>query len=226
MTISSREVRPGWETADLFGSGQDPGHDSDADESGDQALVKRAVGDAVVVTASLRNPERFGEIYDIYFTSIHRYLARRLGEDTADDLAAEVFLTAFKRRRSFDPAKGAVRPWLFGIATNLVARHRRTEARRYNALAKAESEPVPDSEADRIAERVSAQDLRQPLGRALARLPAAERDVLLMVTVSGLSYQEVAAALSIAPGTVGSRLSRARTRVRAALGNAISESDD
>ena len=117
-------------------------------------------------------------IYDIYFTSIHRYLARRLGENTADDLAAEVFLTAFKRRRSFDPVKGAVRPWLFGIATNLVARHHRTETRRYNALAKAESEPVPDSEADRIAERVSAQDLRQPLGRALARLPAAERDVL------------------------------------------------
>jgi RNA polymerase sigma-70 factor (ECF subfamily) len=207
MTISSQAVGSGWRAPP------------------DEAPVTGPVDDATVVTASLRNPERFGEIYDRYFTPIHHYLAGRLGTDAADDLAAEVFLTAFKRRNSFDPAKGAIRPWLFGIATNLAARHHRTEARRFNALAKADSEPIVDGEADRIAERLSAQQLRGPLGRALARLSASERDVLLLVTVGGLSYQEAAAALSIAPGTVGSRLNRARARVKAALADANPESD-
>ncbi|MEU8140424.1 sigma factor [Nonomuraea sp. NPDC048901] len=75
------------------------------------------------------------DLFDRYFAEIHRYIARRLPTDDADDLAAEVFLAALRGR--YDPAVGEVRPWLYGIATNLVARHRRTETTRWKALSRA-----------------------------------------------------------------------------------------
>jgi DNA-directed RNA polymerase specialized sigma24 family protein len=77
--------------------------------------------------------EGFEQVFDAHFAEIHRYVARRL-PDAADDLAAEVFLEAYRGR--YDPDKGAVRPWLYGIATHLVSRHRRTEVRRWKALSR------------------------------------------------------------------------------------------
>ena len=176
--------------------------------------------DAAVVAESLHHPERFAAIYDRYFAEIYRYVAGRLGPDVADDLAAETFADAFRKRAQFRPSRGALRPWLYGIATNLVARHRRVEARRLNALTRAADQP-PSADhgdlADRAAARVSAQQLRQPLARALAQLADRDRDALLLVSLADLSYEEVAAALGIPAGTVGSRLNRARRTVRAAL---------
>jgi RNA polymerase sigma factor (sigma-70 family) len=173
--------------------------------------------DAAVLAESLRKPERFGHIYDRHFPGIYRYIDSRLGPDEADDLTAETFIDAFRRRASFDPARGSVRSWLFGIATRAVAQHRRAEARRFRALARTPPEPDPGGHDDRVAARVSAQARREPLLRALAGLSADDRDVLLLVALGGLSYEEVAAALSIPPGTVASRLSRARRKVRGVL---------
>jgi RNA polymerase sigma factor (sigma-70 family) len=174
--------------------------------------------DAVVLAESLRQPEQFGHIYARHFPGIYRYIASRLGSGEADDLTAETFIDAFRRRASFDPARGAVRPWLFGIATRLVAQHRRAEARRYRALARTPAEPDPGGDDDRVVARVSAQARREPLVRALAGLSDDDRDVLLLIALGGLSYEEVAAALSIPVGTVASRLSRARRKVRSVLG--------
>jgi RNA polymerase sigma factor (sigma-70 family) len=179
--------------------------------------------DEQVLAMSLHQPEVFGELYARHFAVVHLYVAGRLGPDAADDLAAETFLTAFRRRHRFDPARGAVRPWLFGIATNLVARHRRAESRWYAALARAGSDPLVapaarPSDEDRIADRVAASQARPLLAAALARLPDRDRDVLLLVAVGGLSYAEVGFALGIPEGTVGSRLSRARRKIIAVLG--------
>jgi RNA polymerase sigma factor (sigma-70 family) len=171
-----------------------------------------------LLAESLRQPERFGDIYERHFPSIYRYIVGRLGPGEADDLTAETFIDAFRRRASFDPARGSVRPWLFGIATRLVAKHRRSEARRYRALARIPAEPDPDGHDDRVAARVSAQALREPLLRALAGLSDGDRDVLLLIALGGLRYEEVAAALSIPLGTVASRLNRARRKVRGVLG--------
>jgi RNA polymerase sigma factor (sigma-70 family) len=174
------------------------------------------------VAESLERPERFGVVYDRYFGEIYRYVAGRLGPDVADDLAAETFTDAFRKRAQFQPGRGALRPWLYGIATNLVARHRRVEARRLNALARADRRASTDAVdpgdlAELAAARVSAQQLRRPLARALAQLADGDRDVLLLVSLAELSYEEVAAALGIPAGTVGSRLNRARRTVRTAL---------
>jgi Sigma-70 region 2 len=69
-----------------------------------------APDDAAVLQASKHAPEEFTEIFHRYFAEIHRYVARRLGADAADDIAAETFLIAFRKRERFDPARGAVRP--------------------------------------------------------------------------------------------------------------------
>jgi RNA polymerase sigma-70 factor (ECF subfamily) len=79
----------------------------------------------------------FADIYERHFTEIHRYIAGRLGRDVADDIAADTFVIALRKRDGFDPRRGTVRAWLYGIATNLVARQQRAEQRRYRALARA-----------------------------------------------------------------------------------------
>ena len=81
--------------------------------------------DAQQVELSLRDPERFGVVFDRYFDEIHGYVTRRLGRDAADDVAAETFLTAFRSRRRFEASRGTVRAWLYGIVTNHISAYRR-----------------------------------------------------------------------------------------------------
>ncbi|MGW2827346.1 RNA polymerase sigma factor [Streptomyces sp. NPDC001443] len=178
--------------------------------------------DASVVEKSWETPDVFAVLFDRYADDIHRYVARRLGVDAADDLMAETFVIAFQRRRRYDLTQTQARPWLYGIATNLVGRHRRVEARRLRALSRAaayggdaEGEPMED----RIAERDSAERAARVLAGALAELPARHRDVLLLVAWGGLDYTETARSLGIPVGTVRSRLHRARTRLRGSGGS-------
>jgi RNA polymerase sigma-70 factor (ECF subfamily) len=181
-------------------------------------------GDAELIRRSLAEPEAFTAVYDRHAPAIHRYVARRLGPDAADDLMAETFLIAFRKRTRYDLARADARPWLYGIVTRLVARHRKTETARYLLLERLGGETAADpvdSEA-----RVSAQALHGPLARALADLPKAYREPLLLVAWADLSYKEVAAALEIPVGTVRSRLSRGRARLRAALGGADPTEED
>ncbi|MGI5205330.1 RNA polymerase sigma factor [Spirillospora sp. CA-108201] len=175
---------------------------------------------SAVLRMSLHDPERFGEIFDAYFAEIHGYAARRLGPDAGSDAAAQTFLEAFRARERYDASRAAVRTWLYGIATNVVGRHRRGEVRGLRARARLGPAEDEGGHADRVDARVSAQGLRGALAGALAGLPAGERDVLLLVALADLTHEEVAAALDIPYGTVGSRLSRARKRVRASLGGA------
>jgi DNA-directed RNA polymerase specialized sigma24 family protein len=107
--------------------------------------------------------DEFTALYDRHFTDIYRYIAGRLGRDVADDIAADTFVVALRRWHTFDAARGGVRPWLFGIATRLVAQHRRQEVRRYRALARIGPEEITDSHENRVVTWV-----------------AAERDVLLL----------------------------------------------
>ena len=174
--------------------------------------------DAEAIVRSRREPAAFEEIFHRHFAAIHGYVARRLGADAADDIAAEVFLAAFRKRGRFDPVRGAVRPWLYGIATRLIGSHRRAEGRHYRALARTPAEHVQDGHEDLVAARVTAGGAGTALAEALARLPRGDRDVLLLVALADLSYQEVGQALGLKTGTVGSRLNRARRRLRESLG--------
>ncbi|WP_433280773.1 RNA polymerase sigma factor [Pseudonocardia xinjiangensis] len=174
------------------------------------------VDDRAVLAASLARPEQFALIFDRHAAAIRAYCARRAGGSAAEDLVAEVFLTAFEQRARFDPAR-AVAPWLFGIATNLLHRLHRQEQRGLRALARTGRDPVVEGVAERAAERVDAGRFSRELAAALGAMPAPERDVLLLFAWANLGYAEIADALSIPVGTVRSRLSRGRTRLRAAL---------
>jgi RNA polymerase sigma factor (sigma-70 family) len=178
------------------------------------ADVNEPVIDIELAVGFKRDPELFTAVYDRYVADIHRYAAGRLDVQAAEDVTAETFCVAFDRRDRFDPARGNLRPWLFGIATTLVGQHRRKEARHYQALARMGAEPAAEGHDSRVVALVTAQRMRPRLARALTGLSRGERDVLLLVALAQLSYEEVAEALGISTGTVGSRLNRARTKLQ------------
>lgn len=179
------------------------------------------VSDADVIALSRERPAAFAEIYDRHAETLLRYLVRRIGPADGEGLLGELFRIAFERRASFDPGRGgasahaSARPWLYGIASNLVLKHRRSEARRLRATARVASERPGDpagenSEIDAVDARV----LLPRVADAIAALPDGERDALLLFAWEDLSYDEIATALTIPVGTVRSRLNRARSRLR------------
>jgi RNA polymerase sigma factor (sigma-70 family) len=175
---------------------------------------------------SLADPDDFGAVFDRYFAEIHGYAARRVGRDAAADIAADTFLTAFRLRRRFNPARGTVKAWLYGIATNHLSVHRRSEQRAYRAMARVGVPDQQEGHADTVIDQVAAGAMRPALLRALADLNRGEREVLLLVALGGLSHADVAAALGISYGTVASRLSRARAKLRTAAGIAAPEQEE
>src|SRR5258706_5091474 len=99
------------------------------------------VHDGHRIASSLERPDEFAVIFERHFDAIHRYIARRLGPGLADDLAATVFAEAFAGRAGFLAHVDDARPWLYGIATNLIRRHRRRERAGWRAYAKHGSDP-------------------------------------------------------------------------------------
>lgn len=174
-----------------------------------------ARNDGDLIAASIEEPRAFAAVFERHFWSIHDYLRRRLDRRLADELASQTFLIAFDRRTSFDPRSGGSRPWLFGIASNLLREQRRSEVRELRAMARLA--PDPSVGIDGIDERIDAERLRGVLAESLASLPPEEADVLLLLVWAELDQPEIAEALGIPPGTVKSRLSRARARLRPAL---------
>ncbi|MGN9906295.1 RNA polymerase sigma factor [Phytohabitans sp. LJ34] len=172
--------------------------------------------DGELIRRSLAAGEDFAAVFDRHGRAVHRYLARRVGRSLADDLTSETFLLAFRLRGRYDTSQRDARPWLFGLATNLVHRHRRTEVRQYRAFARTGVDPVAEPHAE-VVDRVVATSASRRLAAVLAKLPAKERDVLLLVAREELSLVDVARALDIPAGTVRSRLHSARQRLRRAL---------
>jgi RNA polymerase sigma factor (sigma-70 family) len=159
----------------------------------------------------------FEQCFEVNFAVVHRFIARRVGTPLADDLAAEAFATAFQRRRTFDPGRGPARAWLLGIANNLVREHWRAEQRLLSISSRLEARPGAIGREPGPEEQVAASWLAPRVAQALASLPAAQRDVLLLHAWGGLSREEIAIALGLRAGTVRSRLWRARGALRSQL---------
>ncbi|GIH78981.1 RNA polymerase sigma factor [Planobispora longispora] len=174
--------------------------------------------DVSFIERSRHDPEAFAELFRRYAPDIARYVTRRLGGHAADDIVAETFLTAFRQRGGYDAARPNARPWLYGIATNLMRRHVRTEVHQLRVVERTGTDPVLAPFTERSNERLSAEAAHRRLAGALAALPRGHRDALLLVAWGGLTYPEVAEALNVRLGTVRSRVNRARTRLRSELG--------
>jgi RNA polymerase sigma-70 factor, ECF subfamily len=177
--------------------------------------VDAVASDADYLARSLGEPTAFEPIFDRHFGAVHRYLHRRAGRDLADELTAETFALAFSRRGSCR-SSGSVLPWLYGIATNLLHHHRRTERRQLHAYSRSgvDLSVAYDDEADA---RVVGSSLDARLAGALAAMRPRERDALLLYALADLSYEEVALALDVPVGTVRTWLHRARTTAQREL---------
>lgn len=173
--------------------------------------------DADVVARSRQEPEAFGTIFERHAEPVLRFVLRRVPPDDAEALLADTFRIAFERRVDFDVAR-PMRPWLYGIASNLIARQYRSETRRLKAVLRLGARSVDIG--DPVEGTVDAVDAARASSRvvaALGRLNDGERDVLLLYAWEELSYEEIAVTLDLPVGTVRSRLSRARQKLRARL---------
>jgi RNA polymerase sigma factor (sigma-70 family) len=175
---------------------------------------RQAAGDG-----RLTDPAVFDTAFRQHFPLIYRFVARRVGSALAEDLAAETFAVAYRRRATFDPRRGSARSWLYGIAANLLRDHWRAEQHLLALDARLVPEIDSSDGCDAADQRVIAALLAPRLAAALAQINSDQREVLLLHAWAELSHEEIAAALDIAPGTVRSRLFRARTALREQLGD-------
>jgi RNA polymerase sigma-70 factor (ECF subfamily) len=175
--------------------------------------------DAEVIARSLESSAAFGELFDRHATTMFRYFVRRVGPDEADSLLGELFRIAFEKRSGFDTERAEARPWLYGIASNLLARHRQGEARRLDATARLVNTATAASDGfAEVDARLDAPRRWGDVAAAIATLPQGERDTLLLFAWEGMPYDQIATALDVPVGTVRSRLNRARGRVRELVG--------
>jgi RNA polymerase sigma factor (sigma-70 family) len=180
----------------------------------------RGPSDAELIIQSLEEPSRFGEIFDRHAATIFGYLARRIGPDEASDLLADVFLAAFQARVRYGRDHLSALPWLYGIATNLLRKHFRRRAGEARMLGSLAAPSRPDDHGDVVTDAIDAHDQVRAMAQLLRALPPDERDVLLLYAWEALTYVELAKVLEVPVGTVRSRLSRARRRIRAGVGEA------
>ncbi|HWK29107.1 MAG TPA: RNA polymerase sigma factor [Solirubrobacter sp.] len=151
----------------------------------------------------------FREVFEAHHAEIRRYLVNRAGDAAVgEELASETFARAFAASGRFS---GAVRPWLFAIATNVLRDELRARRRRLALLERLRGERPP------VVALAPVVPGDPELAAALATLRRDELDVLLLHAWAELTYEEIAAALDLPIGTVRSRLSRARARLRSLL---------
>jgi RNA polymerase sigma-70 factor, ECF subfamily len=183
------------------------------DPSQDLALLTamRAGGDGVAAANA------FNTLYRRHQAPLYRYALLRSGRaDVAADVMQDVFLALMTNSLKFDPARGALQPFLFGVARNLLLK-RDEAARRYVSTATGEDDELAnDFAADGAPspeQRVLANESAEQVRRALGQLAPHYRDVLILYEIHDLSYLEISHICGIDLGTVRSRLSRARAKL-------------
>jgi RNA polymerase sigma-70 factor (ECF subfamily) len=161
-------------------------------------------------------PAAFAEVFERHFSLVYRFLSLRAGEQSAADLASETFVIAFRRRADYDLSRPDARPWLLGIAANLARRQFRSERRRRETLLRLGRERSVESQDDALA-GLEAGANSESMRAAVAERAPDERDLLLLFACIGLSYDEIAEALSLPIGTIRSRIHRLRHKLRERL---------
>jgi RNA polymerase sigma factor (sigma-70 family) len=183
----------------------------------DAELWERAVaGDA----------SAFGALFERHARAVYNHCFRRTADwALAEDLTSVVFLEAWRRRADVRLERDTALPWLLGVATNVVRNRRRSQRRHNAALQRVPREHAPDFAGD-VDQRLDDERRMQNVLAVVGKLPRPEQDVLALCVWAGLSYEEAALALELPIGTVRSRLSRARARLRELAASDGHERDD
>ncbi len=178
---------------------------TDESESDEALLARAAQGDGAA----------FGQLFRAYADAVYSYCFHQLGTwSTAEDATSIVFLEAWRCRAKAVAVSGSLRPWLLGVAKN-VMRNQQRSARRYDAaLYRLPPPPAEPDHAERVAERLDDERQMRQLINELMKLNRGVREAFILVTLEELSYAEAAVALGIRIGTVRSRVARARTHLK------------
>jgi len=171
--------------------------------------------DSEIIQRSLGQPRAFAELFDRHAGTLGGYAARRLGADAGEDILSETFLVAFAKRSSFDTSWDSALPWLYGIASRLIRKHRAREAKHLRSAMESagREDHVSAGHVDATNERIDAVLSTRALAPAIASLSSKDRDTLLLYAWGDLTYEEVAVALGVPVGTVRSRLNSIRRRL-------------
>lgn len=177
--------------------------------------------DSEIIQRSLGQSRAFAELFDRHARTVGGYAARRLGPDAGEDILSETFLVAFARRKSFDTAGESALPWLYGIASRLIKKHRTREAKhlRSSAAAAAREGHISHGDLDVTVARLDAEISTRELAPMIASLSAKDRETMLLYAWGDLTYEEIAIALGVPVGTVRSRINRVRTRLNPSRGS-------
>jgi RNA polymerase sigma factor (sigma-70 family) len=176
--------------------------------------------------AAAGETDAFGTIFERHARVVYNYCFRRTGDwSKAEELTAIVFLEAWRRRAQIELERNDALPWLLGVATNVLRNLRLSERRHRAALGRLPRERVADFAGD-VDERLDHERQVRATLRALRKLSRDDQDVLALCVWEELSYEEAALALGIPVGTVRSRLSRARARLRELSSNPGHEWDE
>ena len=176
-------------------------------------MVDGAPTDADIIARARSEPGRFATVFDRHYDAIHRFLWTRVGR-RAEDLTSEVFKVAFQQRDRYDTSFPSAKPWLFGIAARLAKQQHREEAKADEIVERIGTEGASDISPEQRLDELAPSS---PVATALMRLPARDREPLLLHVWDDLSYEEVAQVLDVPLGTVRSRIHRARRDLRSWL---------
>lgn len=171
--------------------------------------------DADIIRRSVGEPAAFAELFDLHARAVAAFATRRVGADAAQDVLSETMLVAFRRRAVFDTSWESARPWLLGIASRIVKRHRALEAAQWRSFqaSVARDDHVSDGQIDAASARTDAAAAVRELAPRIAALSVRDRETLLLYAWGDLTYEEVALALGVPVGTVRSRLNRVRRKL-------------
>jgi RNA polymerase sigma factor (sigma-70 family) len=177
--------------------------------------------------ARVRTGDRdaFGLLFERHARAVYNHAFRLTGNwSAAEEVVSLTFLEAWRLRHTVRPDGGSLLPWLLGIALNVSRNAARATRRHQAAMGRvAPACEVPDF-ADELADRIDDAARLDEVRGVVGCLRAAEREVLALCVWSGLNYEEAAEALGIPVGTVRSRLSRARRKLRRSAGVSEGES--
>ncbi|MEV0746334.1 RNA polymerase sigma factor [Streptomyces sp. NBC_00184] len=161
------------------------------------------------------DPDAFGGLFDDHAQTVFRYAVRSTGDWAgAEDVVSLTFLEAWRLRGTLRESDEELKPWLLGIATNVLRNTRRAARRHEAALTRMPAAPAVPDFADELVGRIHDAEQLAAAQAALRRLRPKEREVFLLCVWDGLDYRDAARALGVPVGTVRSRLSRARKRLR------------
>lgn len=162
----------------------------------------------------------FGAVFDRHFDAVFGYFARRVSRADAGDLAGETFQVAFTQRHRYDPGFPSARPWLYGIAGNVLRHHARHAARHSAAVRRLSTVPDVTTSRDEagVDAALDASMQWRLVEAALQALSDEDRETILLLAWEALTYAEIAAATGVPIGTVRSRIHRARRQLRELIG--------